>query len=60
VERTYTGPRAITPTGTRFVQEVSKVGDFEAVLTWTIGLSQKRPFKVTSSGSPPRLTIEIG
>jgi hypothetical protein len=60
LERTYTGPRTITPNGMRFVQQISKVGDFEAVLAWTIGLSQKRPFKVTSAGSPPRLTIELG
>jgi hypothetical protein len=31
-----------------------------AVLAWTIGLSEKQPFNVTSAGSPPRLTIEIG
>jgi hypothetical protein len=55
---TYKGPRTITPNGVRFVRQVSKIGDFEAVLTWTIGLSQERPFKVTSAGS--RLTIEIG
>jgi hypothetical protein len=55
---TYKGPRTITPSGMRFVRQVTKIGDFEAVLTWTIGLSQERPFKVASSGS--RLTIEIG
>jgi hypothetical protein len=59
-ERTYTGPRKIAPAGMNWVQEVAKTGDFEAVLTWTIGLSQKRPFTVTSSGSPARLTIEFG
>jgi hypothetical protein len=60
LERTYTGPRRVRPAGTRFVRELVKTGDFEAVLTWTIGLSERRPFTVTSSGSPPRLTIEIG
>ena len=60
LERTYTGPRTITPRGLHFVRQVTKTGDFEAVLTWAIGLSQQRPFKVTSSGSPPRLTIELG
>ena len=57
---TYKGPRTLTPTGTKYVQQVTKIGDFEAVLAWTIGLSEKRPFKVTSAGSPPHLTIEIG
>jgi len=60
LEKTYTGPRTIAPSGLRFVRQVTKTGDFEAVLTWAIGLSKQRPFKVTSSGSPPRLTIELG
>jgi hypothetical protein len=57
---TYKGPGTLTPAGMKYVQQVTKIGDFEAVLAWTIGLSEKRPFKVTSAGSPPRLTIEIG
>jgi hypothetical protein len=57
---TYKGPRTLTPTGMKYVRQVTKIGDFEAILAWTIGLSEKRPFNVTSSGSPPRLTIEIG
>ena len=57
---TYKGPRTLTPSGTRYVRQVTKIGDFEALLTWTIGLSEKRPFKVTSAGSPPHLTIEFG
>ena len=60
LELTYTGPRTITPVCMRSVRQVTKTGDFEAVLTWAIGLSEQRPFKVTSSGSPPRLTIELG
>jgi hypothetical protein len=55
---TYTGPRTITPAGMHWVRQVSKTGDFEAVLTWAIGLSEQRPFKVTSA--PSRLTIELG
>ena len=60
LEVTYTGPRTIAPAGMRFVRQVTKTGDFEAVLTWAIGLSKERPFKVTSTGSPARLTIELG
>jgi hypothetical protein len=60
LEKTYTGPRTITPEGLRFVRQATKTGDFEAVLTWAIGLSKERPFTVTRSGSPPRLTIELG
>lgn len=58
LERTYIGPRTIKPDGMRWVQQVSKTGDFEAVLTWAIGLSEQRAFKVTSE--PSRLTIELG
>jgi len=58
LERTYIGPRTIKPDGMRWVQQVSKTGDFEAVLTWAIGLSEQRAFKVKSE--PSRLTIELG
>jgi hypothetical protein len=58
LERTYTGSRTITPAGMHWVRQVSKTGDFEAVLTWAVGLSEKRAFKVTSA--PSRLTIELG
>ena len=58
LERTYIGPRNIHPDGTQWVQQISKTGDFEAVLTWAIGLSEQREFKVTSE--PSRLTIELG
>jgi hypothetical protein len=54
---TYRGPRRITTPGGRHVQEVVKVSDFEAALTWTIGLDEKRSFKATASNS--RLEIEI-
>ena len=57
---TYTGPPKITPSGMRYVSEIRKTGDFEGVLTWAIGLSEQRPFTVTSSGSPTSLTVEIG
>ena len=35
---TYTGPKRITPAGTRHVREVVETGDFEGVLNWVIGL----------------------
>lgn len=60
LEITYKGPRSIKPAGLRWVRQVTKTGDFEAVLTWSIGLSQERPFHVITSGSPARLTIVFG
>jgi hypothetical protein len=58
LDQTYTGPRTIKPGGMNWVKQVSKTGDFEAVLTWAIGLSEQRAFKVTSE--PSRLTVELG
>jgi hypothetical protein len=56
--RTYTGPRRLDEPDARFVREIVKSGDFEAVLTWVIGVSGERPFK--SSVSDSRLVVEIG
>jgi hypothetical protein len=58
--RTYTGPRRLRPSEARFVNEVIKTGDFEAVVTWVIALDEKRPFCAVASSSPPRLVVEIG
>jgi hypothetical protein len=58
LERTYIGPRTIKPHGMHWVKQLSKTGDFEAVLTWAIGLSEQRAFTVRSE--PSRLTIELG
>jgi hypothetical protein len=57
VTPTYTGPRRIPGDETRFVREVVKTGDFEAMVTWVIGVEGKRPFTATASGS--RLVIEL-
>jgi hypothetical protein len=58
VKPTYTGPRRITPGGTTFVREVVKTGDFEAQVTWVLGLAEKRVFTATASES--ELVIELG
>ena len=57
LEFTYTGPRRIRPDEATYVQDVVKTGDFEAVVTWAIGLSDERPFRVTSAGR--RVTIDL-
>jgi hypothetical protein len=58
VTPTYTGPRRITTDETRFVREVVKTGDFEAVVTWVIGFDAKRPFTATASDA--HLVVEVG
>lgn len=57
---TYKGPRRFKPDGTSHVRELVKSGDFESVVTWTVGLDERRPFTVSTSSSPPQLVVEIG
>ena len=58
VEPTYDGPRSIpAPTEARMIREVAQTGDFEAQVTWAIGLDNKHPFTVTASNDA--LVVEI-
>jgi hypothetical protein len=56
--RTYTGPGRVRASGTHHLREVVKTGDFEAVITWTIGVDGKRPFAVSASGRS--LVVDVG
>jgi hypothetical protein len=55
---TYNGPKRLTPS-TEAVTEVVRTGDFEAVLTWVIGVKGKPGFRVNTESEPNRLVIEI-
>jgi hypothetical protein len=57
----YKGPKRIdaTSAGTSVVQELVRTGDFEAVLSWAIGLTDKVDFKVTTASSPSRLIVDF-
>jgi hypothetical protein len=57
----YKGPRRIegSSAGTSVVKEVVRTGDFEAVLTWAIGLEEKVDFRVTTAASPARLIVDF-
>ena len=57
----YKGPRRIegSGAGTSVVKEVVRTGDFEAVLTWAIGLEEKVDFRVTTAASPSRLIVDF-
>lgn len=57
----YKGPRRISgaDAGTSVVKDVVRTGDFESVLTWTIGLAGKVGYKVQKLESPPRLVIDF-
>ena len=54
---TYTGPRRLHPDGAEFVREVLKTGDFEAVVTWAVGVADERPFSVVAAGR--QITVEL-
>ena len=56
--RTYLGPQRFTP-DTAVVVELVRTGGFEAVLTWAVGVDEKRPFKVTRLESPARIVIDV-
>jgi hypothetical protein len=41
------------------VTEVVRGGDFEAVLTWYIGLNRRAPFRVTVLSNPTRVVVDV-
>jgi hypothetical protein len=57
----YTGPRRLSGTdaGTSVVREVVRTGDFEAVLSWAVGLSDRVDYRVTKLQDPPRLVVDF-
>lgn len=58
VEPTYDGPRSIpAPSDSKMLREAAMTGDFEAQVTWVLGLDGKRPFKVTASEE--QLVVEL-
>ncbi len=55
----YRGPKTITRTGLKHVREIRNSDDFEAVLTWIIGVDGERPFVVGRLASPPGIYVEL-
>jgi hypothetical protein len=60
-ELVYTGPRRISggDAGTSVVREVVRTGDFEAVLSWAIGLSDRVDFRVVTLENPARIAVDF-
>jgi hypothetical protein len=60
-ELVYDGPRRISgeDAGTSVVREAVRTGDFEAVLTWAVGLSDRVDFRVLTLDDPPRLVVDF-
>jgi hypothetical protein len=58
VTKTYTGPNRLTLLpGDSSIQDGVKTGDFEAQVTWVIGLDKKRPF--TTKATESQLVVQI-
>lgn len=55
----YTGPRRIAGDGTSVVREIVRTGDFEAVLTWAVGLDERVPFRVLTLENPARIVVDF-
>jgi hypothetical protein len=52
------GPRRFSP-GLTAVKEVAQIGDFEAVVSYGIGLDRRRPLTVSTLSGPSRLVIDV-
>jgi hypothetical protein len=57
---TYTGPATLEAAGATRIQQVRRTGDFEAVLTWVLGLDKQRPYTVTTQDNPTRVVVDVG
>ena len=57
----YKGPRRIegSDAGTSVVREVVRSGDFEAVLSWAIGVQERVDFRVRAFDDPARLVVDL-
>jgi hypothetical protein len=56
-EETYTGPDRVPGDGSPIVEAV-KSGDFEAVLSWVVGLDTQRAFRVEIDGTSLRVLFD--
>lgn len=58
-EPTYKGPKTITNDETVEMTGVVRTGDFEAMLSWAVGLRHEVPFRVTKFDHPARLIVDF-
>jgi hypothetical protein len=41
------------------VRELVRAGGFESVLSWAVGVDEKRPFRVTRLENPSRIVVDV-
>jgi hypothetical protein len=56
--RSYAGPRRIRP-DLDVVEEIAAAGDFEAVLSFGIGIDERAPFRVLRLSGPGRIVVDV-
>ena len=56
--QTYTGPKRFNP-GTPEVTDVVQTGDFEAVLSWAVGVRDRVDFRVFTLNDPARVVVDV-
>lgn len=54
----YTGPRRLLP-DLPSIKEVRVIGDFEAVLSFGVGIDHKVPFRVFTLTNPTRVVVDV-
>jgi hypothetical protein len=54
----YKGPTELD-LATRAIHDVVRQGDFEANLSWVIGLDARTPFRVRTESAPNRVIVEV-
>ena len=61
VRTVYEGPERIdgAQAGTSVVEEIVLTGDFEATLSWVIGVDRHAAFSVTELSDPTRVVVDI-
>jgi hypothetical protein len=57
VRLVYKGPRRLKPHARGPVREVVRIGDFESVLSWAVGLDRRRPYRVVRDGASVAVTF---
>jgi hypothetical protein len=56
----YDGPDRIPVAGqTELITDLVRTGDFEAVLSWAAGTTEKVPFRVLRLKSPTRIVVDL-
>lgn len=58
LDETYTGPDRVEG-DTEVVTEVVRTGDFEANLTWVVGVDERVPYRVEVLANPARIVIDL-